>query len=77
MLTCIIQIVLDQFVVKLIQIQYIQICYIQFRINLDTFGYQFLSNTKIVVDQFVHQTTAKKKICEKNQSFDPQVHGNT
>jgi hypothetical protein len=39
-----------------------QICYIQFRVNLDTFEYEFVSKIKIVVYQFVHKMTAKRKI---------------
>jgi hypothetical protein len=46
-----------------------QICYIQFHVNLDTFGYKFLSKKQIVENQFVRKTTANKKLkSEKNQS---------
>jgi hypothetical protein len=37
-----------------------QIRYIQFQVNLDMFGYKFVSKIQIVVYQFVHKTNAKK-----------------
>jgi hypothetical protein len=49
-----IQIVIDQFVVKLILIHYIQIRYIQFWVKSDVIH--------IVVHQFVHKTSAKKHV---------------
>ncbi len=55
------RLVLYQFVRKLTQICYIQFCYIQFRVNFDTFGYKFVSKIQNVLYHFVHKITAKKK----------------
>jgi hypothetical protein len=67
--SCKLQISIYLVVLKLIQIQYIHICYIQFCINLDTFGYKFVSKIQIVVNQFVRKMTAKKNLqSEKNWS---------
>ncbi len=49
-----IQIVLDQFVLNLIQICYIQILYIQFLVKIGHI-------IQIVVHQFVHKMSTKKK----------------
>jgi hypothetical protein len=54
-----IPIVLDQFELKLIQICYIQIQYIQFCIKI-------IHVIQIVVHQFVRKTSAKKDLSVKN-----------
>ncbi len=74
---CYIQISIYQFVIRLIQIRYLQMCYIQFHVNLEMFGYEFVSKIQIVVYQFVCKTTTEKvlKYAKKGSPLTPRYVG--
>ncbi len=72
-----IQIVLDQFVLNVIRICYIQIRDIQFCVKNRTILRKIGHEIQIVVHQFVHKTSAEKNSClKKNWSpFTPRYAG--